>query len=198
MTESIYSLKPPSPTRTERSPASGKAARQPDAAAGTSNASERRTEANRRNAKKSTGPRTAAGKAASARNALKHGLRAESLIVTDERLEDFDQFRLEMLEDLGPVGALECFLANRIAELSWRLRRPARAEATVFRHNFSGVMQYGEPFGWHFRVEGIFDPAARIQRYETSLVRNLDRALDQFQVARANRLSEEATAAGAD
>jgi hypothetical protein len=32
--------------------------------------------ANRENAKKSTGPRTAEGKAASSRNGLKHGLRA--------------------------------------------------------------------------------------------------------------------------
>lgn len=40
-------------------------------------ASDRQCEANRRNAQLSSGPKTAAGKASSARNARRHGLRAE-------------------------------------------------------------------------------------------------------------------------
>ncbi len=45
---------------------------------------EERAEVNRRNARKSTGPRTEEGKAASRRNALKHGLRAEALALPNE------------------------------------------------------------------------------------------------------------------
>ncbi len=41
--------------------------------------SERKLLANRANAKRSTGPRTEAGKAAARRNALKHGIRSRSL-----------------------------------------------------------------------------------------------------------------------
>ena len=41
--------------------------------------SERKLQANRANAKRSTGPRTEAGKAASCRNALKHGILSRSV-----------------------------------------------------------------------------------------------------------------------
>ena len=44
--------------------------------------------ANRENAKKSTGPRTEAGKAASSRNALKSGMHARSLVIFDENISD--------------------------------------------------------------------------------------------------------------
>ena len=48
--------------------------------------------ANRRNALKSTGPRTAAGKAASGRNALTHGLTARTAVVLDEDAGDYAEF----------------------------------------------------------------------------------------------------------
>jgi hypothetical protein len=41
--------------------------------------SERKLQANRANAKRSTGPRTEAGKAASRKNALKHGILSRSI-----------------------------------------------------------------------------------------------------------------------
>ena len=88
---------------------------------------EKQTEANRQNAQKSTGPKTAQGKAAVSKNALKHGIFADSLI-TGESEADYEVFHDEMLADLAPVGAVETMLAERVISLWWRLRRAERMQ----------------------------------------------------------------------
>lgn len=84
---------------------------------------ERQLAANRANALRSTGPSTEAGKAIAKMNAMSHGLRAESPVVCGEDLDDWNAFREGVLADLAPVGTLEADLAERVAVLSWRLRR---------------------------------------------------------------------------
>jgi len=84
--------------------------------------------ANRRNAQKSTGPRTPEAKAAVAKNALKHGLTARHDVIKGENQADFDLHRDEMLDELAPVGPMETMLANRVVSLSWRLERAARIQ----------------------------------------------------------------------
>ncbi len=84
--------------------------------------------ANRKNAKKSTGPRTAEGKAAASKNAVKHGFFARDDVVRDEKQEDFDLYREEMLAEMGPVGVMETTLAERIVNLAWRLRRAEKMQ----------------------------------------------------------------------
>jgi hypothetical protein len=79
--------------------------------------------ANRENAKKSTGPRTARGKEVVSQNALKHGLCAKKNVIRTESQEEFDLFCNEIIEDLAPIGGMEFMLADRIVALSWRLRR---------------------------------------------------------------------------
>ena len=84
---------------------------------------EAQIKANRENAKKSTGPRTARGKEVVSQNALKHGLCAKKNVIRSESQEEFDMFRDVMIEDLAPSGGMELMLAQRIVALSWRLRR---------------------------------------------------------------------------
>ncbi len=88
--------------------------------------------ANRANARKSTGPRTAAGKAVSRSNALKYGLLSREVVIRHGRLREsaaeFGTFRTEFDETLRPVGALETLLVERIVTIAWRLRRALRAE----------------------------------------------------------------------
>jgi len=81
--------------------------------------------ANRRNCQKSTGPTTPQGKAAVAKNPIKHGLFARQALIDTEDHAEFDLYRDRMLEDLAPVGPLESALAERIVTLYWRLRRAA-------------------------------------------------------------------------
>lgn len=98
-------------------------------------ATQRQIEANRENARKSTGPRTEAGKAASSANALRHGLTAELLVLlTDEDGDAFKRLREGVIADLAPAGALQEVLAERAAVLLWRLDRVARMEAELFFH----------------------------------------------------------------
>ena len=79
--------------------------------------------ANRQNARKSTGPRTADGKAIVSQNAFKHGLTADHGVIGSENLAEFELYRDRFLNRLLPVGPMEYMLAERIISLSWRLKR---------------------------------------------------------------------------
>jgi len=90
--------------------------------------------ANRQNAQKSTGPRTAEGKATVSLNAVKHGLFAVQDVTIAENQADFDLLRDEMLAELAPVGVMESMLAARIVSLSWRLKRAERMQNEVIEY----------------------------------------------------------------
>jgi len=91
-------------------------------------ATEARILANRRNAQKSTGPRTSEGKATVSQNAVQHGLTAGQAIISSESQADFDLYREQMLDELAPVSPMESMLVERIVTLSWRLKRVCRIQ----------------------------------------------------------------------
>ena len=95
-------------------------------------ASAAQIEANRLNAQKSTGPRTPEGKEKASRNAVKHGLLAEQVVIHGEDPAEFDGYRDRMLGELAPVGEVETMLAERAVGLAWRLRRAERFQSAVF------------------------------------------------------------------
>jgi O-methyltransferase involved in polyketide biosynthesis len=90
-------------------------------------ATEAQIAANRRNAQKSTGPKTANGKTAVAQNAVKHGFSAQSVINYEDRAE-FELYRQQFLEELAPESPMESMLAERVVNLSWRLKRANRIQ----------------------------------------------------------------------
>ena len=92
----------------------------------------RQIEANRRNALKSTGPKTEAGKQASRCNALRHGLTAETVIGALEDAEDYQAFEAAITADYHAQSAVERELVLRLASLLWRLRRAAMMETGLF------------------------------------------------------------------
>jgi hypothetical protein len=85
-------------------------------------------EANRRNALKSTGPRSQDGKQQSSRNAVRHGLTAETVIEPLEDLEDYKAFEQAVAADYDAESAVERELILRLASLLWRLRRATSIE----------------------------------------------------------------------
>ncbi len=95
-------------------------------------ASEAQVLANRRNAQKSTGPRTEEGKAVAAQNAVKHGLLARDDVIKTEDQGDFDRMREEVMRELDPAGPVETALAERAVSLMWRLKRAQRLQNEVF------------------------------------------------------------------
>ena len=91
-----------------------------------------RARASRINGARSRGPRTAAGKARSAGNALKHGLCAiKHVVLPDEDAVAFVALEKALLEELAPVGALQAVLARQIVSAAWRLARADRIEAEI-------------------------------------------------------------------
>ena len=92
-----------------------------------------RAQASRINGAKSRGPKTAAGKARSSRNALKHGLCAEKfLVLLEEDPAAFRALEAALLAKLAPVGALQAVLARQIVSAAWRLARAERIEVEIF------------------------------------------------------------------
>jgi hypothetical protein len=85
--------------------------------------------ANRQNAKHSTGPRTEIGKRRSRRNAIRHGLTAETVIDILEDPADYRAFERAIKSDYSPQTAIEGQLVSRLASLLWRLRRAVIVES---------------------------------------------------------------------
>jgi len=131
------------------------------------------------------GAKTSAGKARVARSALWHGLTAASLVVFDEDEVDFDDFHNWLTRDLEPSGTLECALVERIAVLSWRLRRVAKAEAALINRSAHDKASFPVPAGQAEPPEvdagTVFDQAAQklaaLSRHEATIERALNRAI---------------------
>lgn len=89
----------------------------------------RRIDANQRNAQMSTGPRTQEGKLRSSQNALTHGLTSTRTLLPGEDALEFEEYCNAVINELHPNGRFEIEYADRIAKLSWRLRRADGLEA---------------------------------------------------------------------
>jgi hypothetical protein len=153
-----------------------------------------RTRANRENAKKSTGPRTDAGREASSKNAAKHGLFAADVskyLRTEEESQRYDRFISGMVSDLRPVGDYENILARRAADIQFRLEVLRTAEFKVYGNvglvkdtmeaylNRSGG-RYSDP-----------NPAALVSLYDSRFQRAFDLTMKELLRTQAKRKEDE-------
>jgi hypothetical protein len=90
--------------------------------------------ANQANARKSTGPRTAAGKDKTRYNALKHGLSAEQMVIPGENPADYAALGERLMRDFAPENVLEEDLVARLTGTLWRLRRIPLLENAYFAY----------------------------------------------------------------
>ncbi len=124
-------------------------------------ATEAQVRANRLNAQKSTGPRTAEGKERAAQNALTHGLFAREGVIRGEDEDQFEEHRERLLGQLCPAGPLEEILAVRIVDLSWRLRRAVQDQSDAFVAMYDRQTAEGEEPGNAALPSGIGEKANR-------------------------------------
>lgn len=141
--------------------------------------SAKQIEANKRNAKKSTGPRTRSGKSKSSRNAETHGILSRHVVVDD--IEDPDEWRglLEgFREELCPEGSLEDIMVQRLAGLYWRVARIQRFEQGAIREQIDAARSSQQ-------VDSVIAEIEGTSMYRSSDVSKLeaeyDRILDRLQ-----------------
>lgn len=102
----------------------------------------RQIDANRRNAQLSTGPVTEEGKKRSRRNAVRHGLTAETVIDALEDTEDYAAFERAVTADYDAQSAVERELVLRLASVLWRLRRATAIESGLFKIQARHLLQF--------------------------------------------------------
>ena len=141
------------------------------------------------------GPHTPEGKARSSMNALKHGLRARTVLLPEEDPEEFRALRESLHEEWRPRSTTERILVNQMAESTWRMLRFAPVEAELLESlrddevpggglsaAFAGAMREGN------------QAMARLSRYETAIQRSFQRAmrmLTDLQKARSAPVPDE-------
>src|SRR5262245_35463685 len=151
--------------------------------------SDRKLAANRKNAKLSTGPKTPEGKSLSRFNSLKHGLLAQEVILPGENAREFERLVAALVADWEPEGRVEEILLERIASLSWRLRRVARAEGGAIRVRLQKVAVQDR--GRQDEVEEAIDSGDRDELKEdwrgvSFLIEGIDRVLAELAVPTSN------------
>jgi len=162
--------------------------------------STRQIEANRANAKSSTGPRSPAGKARSCMNALKHGLTAETLIIAGECAGDFNDLREALMHRFQPQCVLEAEMLERLAAILWRLRRVPSFEVAILEAREVQCSELGRLPDWesddeeseeeptpeqHLTAIGealihdsqFGDTLGKLSRHETTLMRAYSKTL---------------------
>ena len=94
-----------------------------------------RTLANRANAQHSTGPTSAAGRLASSRNSLQHGLASGQVIIPGEDPSRFEALLKDLIAEHQPATATEELLVQEMAQSFWLTQRALRLQNDCFTEN---------------------------------------------------------------
>jgi hypothetical protein len=146
-----------------------------------------KTRANRKNARKSTGPRSPAGKSVSAMNSVRHGILCERApVLPTENLGNYRKLVASVGQYLSPVGPIEQELTQRIGTLMWRLRRLALTEASLFAWHQAEAAREEAVEARAGTIQALFDAGVELERVTDPVKHAL--AADQFRAAvRARR-----------
>ena len=144
--------------------------------------SERRIRSSRENGAKSRGPKTTEGKLRSSRNAIKHGLLSEIIVLPTEPAERFLQLSTELEDEFRPSTPFQRLQVESIAACAWRIRRVWALEKTAYKYE-AGLMGPSthlppdEKTYRSFRAMADFTKALELlSRYESRYERQMARA----------------------
>jgi hypothetical protein len=148
--------------------------------------------ANRKNAKKG-GIKTDKGKAISRLNATRHGIFSNVLLANTEDKKELIQLRNKLIETFSPVGMMEEILTDRIAVCIWRLRRCAIANSAgmedVEREILSNKHITAEQVELYSKIRVVtYGPTELLLRYETTIERQMYRAVQELDKLQLKRL----------
>jgi hypothetical protein len=132
--------------------------------------------ANRANAQLSTGAKTAEGKSAVSRNALRHGLTAKHLVIREDEREEFTAFQAELSAELDPQGPIETITFDELLHAAWNLRRFRRLEA---ESSLGSIDDFTDA-----QTTAVLD---RLSRYQARSQRAYYRALNELRTLQTNR-----------
>ena len=154
--------------------------------------STKQVQANRENAKLSTGPRTEEGKKRTSRNALKHGFRAKDPLIPGEDPEEFARHGAELVVEFAPVSVVEQNLVEQLVDITWRLKRFGRIEAAIINDLFDkAAEQEGnqDKDGEQLLGNALADSHAlnRLSRYEAQLARRYHNAMKELREVQKRR-----------
>ena len=147
--------------------------------------SPRRLAANRANARRSRGPVTPEGKARVALNAVKHGLRAKALVLTNEDKQAFLEYRTAYYAELNPQGPIEEDLVDEMISAKWRQMRLWAVETAELDYRMDRQMaelkkykKLDEPTRLALAAREDFGSIHLMNRYEVALHRLYLRSLN--------------------
>jgi hypothetical protein len=125
-------------------------------------------DANRRNALKSTGPRTSEGKTAASLNALRHGLRARTVVLPGEDSQEFHQLCEDLESEWQPQSRTEQFYLEQMAVSQWKLNRMEAGEANLCKRAAVSMTQI--PL-----LDRLWKAQSRMERSYSKAQRELER-----------------------
>jgi len=91
----------------------------------------KKTLANRLNSKKSTGPKSEAGKRRSSLNSIKHGLYGEKIAIIGENIDEINDITERLVKELKPIGINQEIIVSKMVDLAIRLKRIPLLEAGI-------------------------------------------------------------------
>ena len=155
-------------------------------------------DANRRNALHSTGPKTDAGKQASSRNAIKHGIYAGTFVIPEEGRSEYAAFCDTYLDQFQPEGLEEQNLVQQMIAAQWRLLR-LNVVVGVWDKS-RGLLRRSEsdpkPGVIEIEMEIAHDPDSlqalnRVLQMQSRLTREYNRAASQLKKLQKERQTAE-------
>jgi len=146
---------------------------------------ERRINASRLNGARSSGPSTEEGKEKSARNAIRHGMLSQSVVLLGESTERFQALLQAFTAEFSPETEAETALVENMSVARWRQMRVWGIEKSSFdREMLQQDPALGPP---SVRAAIVFKNLSdgsraldNIHRYETSYERQFNRALREL------------------